>query len=473
MLERDLTKYLREHPAAFSRVLEQLLSTNDTAALFAARPKRERDYDEMGNPFVKKKKARTVPAEETPEGELFSVADMRSEIEDRIIARIASDPERFLDIFMLALVSKNINREIQTKLRRLETEIDVVPQYCRAAFLYYEDKETHELFYDKVDRYAPATAAAWQLLSDSEELTEKFDALYTMMKRDKPAYFDLALLNNAEDPLAALICLHFSAGFDSPFSRGDIKWLLERTVDWDLALFLQPRKANEGLEWIKNLIVDGKSLATPLGDDARPIRWQVANTVRYFRYCARYLLMVRGTLTDFMAMLKLPDLAPFRHKPENEEAWRVCFQLDEELLWDLMTWLDGHRKFVHESDIESILYFCFKFSFEKMQLRPTETIRMMRVIKAAIKEHERVMNNPSALSVLRYVFLDMGCPLHAFEDMHQLLNETGWFTDIIGWDTEFNEWPRNLFYSEIVSRGRFDLLRVLVRNLQNLSLIHI
>jgi hypothetical protein len=450
MLEPSLTKYLQEHPDTFSRVIERLLSEKDAGhvvASFAVLPKRKRDYDEVGDPFVKKK-IRTV-------GEVFSVADMRSEIEDHIIARISSDPERFIDLFLLALVSRNIRTEVQAKLQRLEIEIDVVPQYCRAAFLYYEDKETHELFYDKIDRYAPATAAAWQLLSDSDELTKKFGILYTMMKREKPAYFDLALLNNAEDPLASLICLHFSAGVDSPFSRGDIKWLLERAFDWDLALFLQPQKAKEGLEWIKSLITDKKNLTLPLGDDNRPIQWQLSNPARHLLYCAHYLRLIGGTSSDLMTMLDQTGPQDRAFRENGEEVWRACFQLDDDALWDLMARLKSERD---HHPTANIAYYFFKFTFEKKRLQTTE---MMHFIATTLDEREDVLRFPFIVNVLRRLLLEMDCPLQAFDDLHRILNELDWFDDVVGWHMSSTYHP-GLVFAEMVHRGRLDLLKVVI-----------
>lgn len=464
MIEPEVTKYLRERPDSFSSILERLLLDDgkDSAEAFGVLPKRSREYDGAGNPVTKKARR-----QEPPSGvHLFDVSDMRSEIENRIIASMKSAPERFLDLFMLALVSKGIRKEIQEKLARLEMEIDVVPQYCRAAFLYYKDTETFELFYEKIDRYAPATAAAWQLIFDSEELTEKFGALYDM----KPAHFELALLNDAKDPLASLCCLHFLAGLNSPFTRADIKWFLERTWDLDLALFLQPRKEKQGLDWLKHVIIDKGGNTIPLGDDNNPVRWRLLNPVRYFTYCARYLALANGTETDLFELVRLPgrqfphDGPAYPPNREFEEMARAMFRLSPDLQWRLLSHLDvTSDPWLVSADV---IYYFLKYSMEGVEIGDMKELeravnKKIHLVVPYLRSWEFYIN------IWSHVLLDLGWPLEAFDKMSNLLNEDteGWHMDLRV--AQYASRSKKDFFVDMVTEGRIDLLRRVVPLLLN------
>lgn len=250
MLDIKVIAYLRKNPDLLSEVIDRLLKGEefDPKAIFDANKRKwgeGNEYDDRGR---RRKKPRLDP------DDLWNTtlpSEMRYMIMSKVLDAVRYDESSFIDLFILSLVCRGLRVDVLDRVKELETMIDVVPLYCRAAFHYYEDDDTFILFLDRLDSCAPLTSAGWKKILSSDYV-EKFDELYKRKRyaRDSPD-IEFALFNNALDPIAALLVLYQrDVPNRSLFTRADIDKLKLCVLDTDLVHVMQsitPREYNGGV----------------------------------------------------------------------------------------------------------------------------------------------------------------------------------------------------------------------------------
>lgn len=235
-----LARHLREHPDVLSSVIEQLVADEDAKWSWAVRPKTNeagQEEEEDGEPFLLEKLPNEVG---------------KAALVSTLVIKAKRDPDAFLTLIQLALVSRDLRAEVQAKIVFLETRLDVVKLYARAMFDYFaRDDETCNLFLARLRIYAPATYRAWLFLSRHPGVRDKVRQLVVRVRRyhGKTSVFnDFATWTcDGDDPIATIVAFHYVAESSSPFSQEDIQELLPLVCNPELALVLQPLSPVEAI----------------------------------------------------------------------------------------------------------------------------------------------------------------------------------------------------------------------------------
>lgn len=233
-------RYLREHPDVLSDVLVRLLSQAPSWGVREKKtPRRRRSPAGETVPYP----IDELPAELSRGALIATIVDMANR-----------DEEAFLSLVMLGLVSKGMREEVRRQIIALETRLDVVRLYTRAAFDFFGwDGPTFELFLARLRIYAPATYRAWLYIWRTESIREKAQRLVTHVRdeMDNTVFDDYAAwLCDGEDPLATMAAFHYAVGRSparrsSPFTREEILQLLPMTFNKELAVVLQRPRATK------------------------------------------------------------------------------------------------------------------------------------------------------------------------------------------------------------------------------------
>lgn len=254
MLDTKLVAYLLAHPDTFSDVLARMfsaMSTTTRATTFTGRrskmptPKAPGRRKLPDPPQDLTRPAVQPPKESDEDLWEFLVQDAKNEIIQRVVETAIANDRVFVDLTILALVSKNLRADIKRHLRDLETRFDPMPAYCRALFEYANDRATFHHFFTKVARYAPAVAAAWRLLLKTKKSTmaAEFGAILAhLLSEAPPRRFQAAIENDGFDPIATALCMHEMVRANGAPGFSDVNWrkLHALVLDKTWALFMCP-----------------------------------------------------------------------------------------------------------------------------------------------------------------------------------------------------------------------------------------
>jgi hypothetical protein len=363
MTSLELAQYLHAHPDVFSDVLERLLAEpalpSGGSATFKAfgmhKTKRGDDDDSDDDDGPNK----------APRAELIDVIhdvlveDNRTEIINIMFDQATRKPAMFQALIHLALVNKNLRKEVLAKIVLLETRIDVVDVYCRGALQFAgRDRSLLALYLERLKVYAPAVYRVWLLLLDHPRLAGKTQRMLKVA--NESGLLDDKILSNGRDPLASLVCLFVdSNSSDSFISREDVEWLLTMVSDMSLALIFQfgieasivrrpiydfmrfleicERRATLGSSGFGKILTDYFIILTPVHQ--RHIEWQGD----YHLYMHR-ILQINDATTK-------PSMKPWKRICETRpfEAQAIFVEL-------LKTVTVGHW----QGGLENFLYYLFK-----------------------------------------------------------------------------------------------------------------
>jgi hypothetical protein len=234
MLDLKLVAYLREHPDVFSDVIAHLLRGPDGRYNVSFGGKRK--GDQVGEKETKKRR------EEAPVGpnlwEDVLVEDVRTnEILKRLVQDVEQDERVLVDLLLLAMVSKNLRRNVKAFVEALETRIEVMPLYCRALFEYTREAATFNFFLERIEEHAPATHAAWLVMVRDDAVRSELGSCMDYLRRHRPRHFEAALANNGLDPIATALCMHHWARPGMGFSPVVVEKLRPFVLDKVWACF--------------------------------------------------------------------------------------------------------------------------------------------------------------------------------------------------------------------------------------------
>lgn len=260
MLDPEVTAFLRKNPEVFSKLLHRLLGDSNSsvaAATFTGKqkiniPKRRNKIPKSRAPATTRNEPDDPPALEQPPLRLpeteqnawddLVVDDVKHKIFSALFDESLRDERVFLDLLLLALVSKDLHKSLKPLIKKLEARIDAVPLYCRALFEYMHDPPTFRLFLSRIEEPAPAVHAAWKVLLHRNPLlkAELGGIVSALTTPERMRDFRAALANDGCDPIATVICMHHLAQPGDGFSAENLATLTDLALDKTWAMFMMP-----------------------------------------------------------------------------------------------------------------------------------------------------------------------------------------------------------------------------------------
>jgi hypothetical protein len=237
MLDKEVIAYLREHPDAFSRVLAHVLGDKDAVASFQGKRKAFPDEEDRR---VRPRLDEVFPPLAPDVWTNDLVEDMRHVIIEKLFEDMTRDDRVFIDLLMLGLVTKGLHKEVEKRLRLVESQISVVPLLCRALFEHARDHDTFRYFLGHVKDLAPAAYAAWLLLSTDATIRDDVGSVLDFLQRERPRHFQGALERNGVDPIATVLCMHHMVPREKQLSPLTFKRLSTLALDKIWAVFMTP-----------------------------------------------------------------------------------------------------------------------------------------------------------------------------------------------------------------------------------------